>query len=69
MKITKITVEFDNGSHAEYENSKGFDLSDVSGMLGLSLGDIADPKPDTWQAALQSLASVAISALMKRFGL
>lgn len=69
MKLTEITIKFDNKDSFEYRSAEGFDLSSILDPLGLSVDGLVNAEPDT----LKGLLNIAIQALigfgMKRFGL
>jgi len=69
VKIVKITVNFDDGSSAEYANGKGVALSDIPGMLGMTPGDMVSAEPGTPQAIILGLIQGVLGIAMKRFGL
>jgi len=63
MKITKVTLQWDDGSTTEHASPKGLDLGDV---LGMAAGDV---KSDSLGGLLQGLISGGIGLLIKKFGL
>ena len=69
MKLTEITINFDNKDSFEYRSAEGFDLSSILDPLGLSVEGLTNAEPDT----LKGLLNIAIQALigfgMKRFGI
>lgn len=66
MKITKITVNFDDGSSADYQNPKGLDFGDIMSSMGDDIGSAAQGTlPGLISAVLTGLIGIA----MKRFGL
>ncbi len=69
MKITKITINFDNGATAEYQDPKGVDLGDIPDMIGLSPDSISDAATDTLPGLVSGLLTGVIGLLMKRYGL
>ena len=69
MRITKITINFDNGATAEYQDAKGIDLGDVPGMIGLSPESISDAATDTLPGLISGLLTGVIGLLMKKYGL
>ena len=69
MKLTKITLNFDNGASAEYQDAKGLDIGDVFGGLGLTPESISEGAAGTLAGLIQTILTVGIGILMKRFGL
>lgn len=66
MKVTKITINFDDGSSAEYQNPKGLDFGDIMGSIGDDIGSAAS---DTLPGLVPTLLTAVIGIAMKRFGL
>ena len=66
MKITKITIDFDDGSSAGYENPKGLDLAEIIGSVG---DDISNAASDTLPGLISAVLTGVIGIAMKRFGL
>ena len=69
MKITKITINFDNGATAEYQDPKGVSLGDIPGMVGLTPDAISESVEGTLPSLVSGLLTGVIGLLMKRYGL
>lgn len=67
MKLTEVTIKFDNEDSFEYRSAEGFDLGNIFGSLGLTSDNPAEE--GTWQAALVPVINILAGVLMKRIGL
>ena len=66
MKITKITINVDDGSSADYQNPKGLDLGDIVASVG---DDISGAASDTLPGMIAAVLTGVIGILMRRFKL
>ena len=64
MKITNISISFDNGATIEGHHPEGFDFGDV-----LSPDSISNAASDTLPGLISTILTGAIGLLMKRYGL
>ena len=67
MKITKIAINFDDGTSLDYLNPKGLDLGDIIGSLGID--SLVDAESGTIRGILSTAIQTAVGILMARFGL
>lgn len=67
MKLTEVTIKFDNNDSFEYRSAEGFDLGNIFSTLGLTPDGMAEE--GTWQSALVPVLNILAGVLMKRIGL
>lgn len=67
--MTKITIDFDNGATAEYQDPKGLNLGDIPGLMGISSGSISDAQPGSLPGLISSLLTGVIGLAIKKLGL
>ena len=69
MRITKITVQWDNGSETIHSDPKGLDLGDIPGLMGLSPGSISDAQAGSLPGLISGLLTGLIGIAIKKLGL